>query len=798
MAFEKAKVLKAAEKFLSLGNIAAAIIEYRQIVEHDEDDFTALNMLGDLCGRTGNNQEAINCFARIAEHYREREFTTKAVAMYKKIDRLDPRNPEIAEKLASLYAVQGLVVDARAQYMIVAEAYSQAGDSKKALEVLHKMADLDVHNTDVRLKLAEAYLKSGLQSEAAQAFADAGSRLLESRSYEKSLQANSRALQIRPHYQAALEGMVKAHSALGTAYEAAELLEKLMADRPEDPGLISLLLTSYLEAQDASGAERATSLLMSDDASNYTRFLEVARLYLNGGDVDAAARVLSGITERALAGREEGQLLELVNEVLARDPEQIVALRLLVRIHWWQRDTEKLRGALERLTEAAQAAGRPEDERYALTQLVRLVPDEHRYSERLRELGGAQEGEPVDESLAVPSANVREVPTFESFSIVKEDEFAAEAADAGQAKAAGLEFESNSVVTESISDPSSSFADLNEEFERGETTGETSGGFESTTAGSQTPALAGGLSAGREMDFSGAIFDASAPAGEGATESAADIERREAMLRQELESVDFYISQGYKDIALDTLEMLERQFSGSPAIEERRRKVGEMGASGPTPAAQAAGTDEFERAGAASEAPVAEETEATELPEAFVQAKSNGSEPSARRPSIDAGLADVFEEFRVAAEDEDDAPAVDYETHYNMGLAYKEMDLLDEAVREFQTAVGLAMPKDGTPRYLQCCNLLGHCFMQKGLPKAAVIWFKKGLDAPGHNVDEYQALRYELAAALVQMGDLNQAIDAFTEVYSVDVAYRDVAEKLHDLQARKTLVTKSESKKRKP
>src|SRR5947208_11770819 len=170
MAFEKAKVLKAAEKFLSIGNIAAAIKEYRQLVEHDQDDFTALNMLGDLCVRAGSKEEAVGCFARIAEHYREQQFTLKAIAMYKKIDRLNPRNPEIAEKLASLYSLQGLVVDARAQYMVVAEAYSHAGDSKKALDVLHKIADLDVQNTDVRLKLAEAYLKEGLQAEAAQAF----------------------------------------------------------------------------------------------------------------------------------------------------------------------------------------------------------------------------------------------------------------------------------------------------------------------------------------------------------------------------------------------------------------------------------------------------------------------------------------------------------------------------------------------------------------------------------------------------------------------------------------------------
>jgi tetratricopeptide (TPR) repeat protein len=164
---------------------------------------------------------------------------------------------------------------------------------------------------------------------------------------------------------------------------------------------------------------------------------------------------------------------------------------------------------------------------------------------------------------------------------------------------------------------------------------------------------------------------------------------------------------------------------------------------------------------------------------------ANGATPPPPKGKIDSGLADIFEEFRLAAEDEDGAANEDYETHYNMGIAYKEMDLLDEAIREFQTAVTVAKAKDGTPRFLQCCNLLGHCFLQKGLPKPAVSWFKKGLEAPGHSEDEYQALRYELGAAFEQMGDIRQAIDTFTEVYSIDVSYRGVAEKLQDLQAKK-------------
>ena len=136
------------------------------------------------------------------------------------------------------------------------------------------------------------------------------------------------------------------------------------------------------------------------------------------------------------------------------------------------------------------------------------------------------------------------------------------------------------------------------------------------------------------------------------------------------------------------------------------------------------------------------------------------------------------------AEGESASSNEDYETHYNMATAYKEMDLLDEAIREFQTAAGLTRSADGTTRYFQCCNMLGHCFVQKGMPQAAVLWFKKGLDASSRSPEEYKALQYELGTAFEDMGDLELAVAAFTEVYGVDVGYRDIADKLESIQGR--------------
>ncbi|HEV2834326.1 MAG TPA: tetratricopeptide repeat protein, partial [Pyrinomonadaceae bacterium] len=742
MAFDKAKVLKAAEKFLSQGKINAAIKEYRQIVEHDADDLTTLNMLGDLYVRAGKKEEAVSCFERIAEHYSAQEFNLKAIAMYKKIERIRTRDPIIAYKLAELYASQGLVHDARAQYLIVADAYTRSGDNKKALDVLHKIADLDPNNTEIRLKLADGYVKENMRREAAEAFVQAANRLHQTGAHEKALEAYSRALQLVRDDREALRGMLESHIARGTADEAAEVLERAVEGKEEDQELCSMLARAYLEAEDPRGAERATSLLMAQDSSNYTQYLPVTRLYLKLGEVDEVVRILSTIIERMLAGREEKELLEIVNQVLTLNPDHVGALRMLVRIHWWQRDMDALRSALERLAESAEASELVDEERYALTQLVRLAPDEQRYLDRLNLLGGLPDESPEDLSRLEEPAS--DVPQFETFAVVDDQ-------DEMQQPVAQItdEFETNAAPGSTFSDPTASFADLNED-DRSYATGfqeVVDFGISSTPAEKQ-------------------------PAG--ATLAADDEARLENMMRQELESVDFYIAQGYSDIAVDTLEMLERQFGSHPDIQARREKLASTGGK---PVVEDAAVFEF---GGVDEVPVARVEEAVPFADQPAYA-ALASEPVAagnNQPAggIDAGLAELFEEFRAA--EEGDEVKEDFETHYNMGTAYKEMDLMDEAIQEFQTSVALVKPGDGTSRFLQCCNMLGHCFVQKGMPEAAVIWFKKGLSAPGHSEDEYQALRYELAAAYEQLGDYKQARAFYTEVYGVDVSYREVADKL--------------------
>jgi tetratricopeptide (TPR) repeat protein len=743
MAFDKAKTLRAAEKFLEMGKIAAAIKEYCQIVAVDADDFTTLNMLGDLYTRVGNTSEAATCFRRIAEHYREQGFGLKAIAMYKKIDRLHPNDIEVTTHLADLYASQDLIVEARTHYLAVVDAHNQAGAAQSALEVLRRVADLDPQNTHIRTKLADGFLNLGLRKEGAGCFAEAGHVLVTRGAFDDALEAFGNALRVNPGDYLTLKGMLAAHTGRGTADEAAELIEDALKTYPDDRELLALLATAYVEADAPDQAERATASLVAKEPASYLRFVDVARLYLHNDKITEAVAVIANISEQMLAEREQEQLLRTIDELLARDADNVQALRLLVRAHWWLRDMEQLKASLERLAEAAQSAGLDADERYALTQLTRLEPAHETYLSRLNELGGAEE-EASSEALpdfatvgdAAP-ASVAQTPNF----VYTSDDVASPAEEAT--------FEFNSV------------ADVAAEQAAGDAPIETGFTFESIVA--------------QELSSS-------------AVENSVGADHEDHIgttLRPELESVDFYIAQGYIDIAIDTLDLLQQQCGEHPEIDARRQRIARLQAGevdeAPVTATVENGEITFE---SNFEMPMVAENAAPEIVMSLpVVAEPNGDSSAVQ--GIDAGLAEIFEEYRASTEAAGESSANgDYETHYNLGLAYKEMDLFEDALEEFQIAASLTSPGDGSPRYLQCCNLLGHCFMQTGVPEVAVKWLTKGLNVPNISNEERIALTYELGAAYEQAGDLDHALESFTEVYGVNVSYRNVNDRLKMLKAR--------------
>jgi tetratricopeptide (TPR) repeat protein len=159
-------------------------------------------------------------------------------------------------------------------------------------------------------------------------------------------------------------------------------------------------------------------------------------------------------------------------------------------------------------------------------------------------------------------------------------------------------------------------------------------------------------------------------------------------------------------------------------------------------------------------------------------------QPEAKKtpsPLDNAPLKEVFDEFRaelgeMGAEDED------LETHYNLGIAFREMGLLEEAISEFQK-VAKATDRGKAFRYtMQCSTLLGLAFMEKGQPGIAAIWYERALLTPDMDPESILALRYDLGVAQESAGDPEAALKSFSQVYAANIDYRDVAERIAALQ----------------
>jgi lipopolysaccharide biosynthesis regulator YciM len=103
------------------------------------------------------------------------------------------------------------------------------------------------------------------------------------------------------------------------------------------------------------------------------------------------------------------------------------------------------------------------------------------------------------------------------------------------------------------------------------------------------------------------------------------------------------------------------------------------------------------------------------------------------------------------------------------------MGLIDEAIGEFQLAA-----KD--PKYLiDCCSLLGGCFLEKGLPELAIKWYRKGLEVPDLPEEATLGLLYDLGNLYLSTGETERAQKTFVEIYGVNSNYRDVVAKLEEL-----------------
>ena len=137
-----------------------------------------------------------------------------------------------------------------------------------------------------------------------------------------------------------------------------------------------------------------------------------------------------------------------------------------------------------------------------------------------------------------------------------------------------------------------------------------------------------------------------------------------------------------------------------------------------------------------------------------------------RTSTIEKNMMEIFEEFKKGVEEK--IGQEDYDTRYNLGIAYKEMGLIDEAIHEFLISSKHPL------KLFDSAGLLGICFREKGMYDDAISWLEKAMEAPDRGEEEYLSIKYELVLTYIKKEDWTTADSTIGEIAQKNPKFRDI------------------------
>ena len=893
--FNKEKSRANAEKYLQQNKLQNAVSEYEKILEVEPRDLAILNTVGDIYSRLGQNEKAIERFRVVGEAYIADGFLLKAIAMFKKITKLDPNGLPAMEKLAELYRKQGLVSDARSMLLQAAEAYTRKGQNKETLRLLKQLVLFDPENVQVITRTADLMTQGGQRDEAKEMLSQTASTLVERHALDPAQKILDRLIALDRTNLRAQELRAQVTFELGDNQKAIDLYEAI-PDLDSRSDALRNLLDAYLKLGDLDNALLLARklIIVHHDPNGVVKV--AARLYKEN-DTLRSINLYNEFSTDVLAHDKEDVMAHLHGSV-ARVRNNPEALQTLYNLFQRAGENSMIAEILELMAHAAVQNSQLERARDAYKELIELEPDNPSHVQGYRQVcalmgpGGASappvaapksndeprtleeflhSDEPVLPKQSYPpeteeqiAAALTDADLCESFASKTRGITALESAlraapedlrlnrslallysQEGQSNQAAQCYSTMQRVLEALGDSESASYYANLAGSGQTTTWEAkSGEFAARDFDLNAPSATGNT---EEIDLSGewesvwqdspAVPPAAPPAAESPAENITEL----------LEEARFCINQQIWSEAETAIARLAAASPGHPELAALRARLPQVSPPPPAAAPSAPGygpVEVIEVSDNLSSAPIqpaptptppapapsypssaptlsslAAELDA-ELGDSFTPAPQPRREPPAPpvrpaapppvaayqppqpppyqppqhiamaaaesslppeepvTPSVFGDLLQDFERDLSAPEQDDDDP----ETHFNLGIAFREMGLLDEAIGELQKVCRLDTRQLTAARAQEAYIWLATCFVEKSVPEASFKWFLRALEtAP--NQESRTAVTYELASAYEAAGRKQEALNHFMEVYGNNIDYRDVATRIRELRS---------------
>ncbi len=821
MAANRERLLHSAEKHVIRGKLDQALKDYLRVLDDNPKDINTLNKVGDLYVRMNRPSDSIPFFSRIADHYSHDGFFLKAIAIYKKINKIDPARLDVYERLADLYHKQGLTQDARSQYQVLADHYQKSNKTDEAIAAYKKMASVDPNDLRIQARLADLFRSNKQIDQAVIQYGLIGSMLLRRGAHDEAAAVFQKALELSPNDAVIQKNLVRSLLAQRNPGAAIAILKAA----PRTADSLSLLAEAQQELGQKADAARSAEQAIALDAKHEAARALLCRVRMSQGSFDQALQAVLPVVDAAISGRDFPRAAGFLTSILEAEPAHRASLKKLAEV----REAE---GNAPESARIRLGLAREDERRGDMTSAVQnyqrvlaAVAGQPDALARLAELAPSAEI-PVAPPVAPPAA-----PAEQLHAEIEERAPSAPPAAAPPPPLVSPVRSPEDRDTETLIVEAEVFAkygltdkaverlrplvrrrpDLVRAHER----------LVELMAESQNPALKQeaealanlyrGQGKGEQAEallarFGAAPVPARPPVAPGPEARAAGVE---------LQFDEFDIapsaqapsSEFVEDFGAETVRFSEREI---PGVEPPAVPMAAAPSPHPSPTAEPAvpidsefvsyeelGSlleEEMQKAGEAprraapsAPAPVVDEGNlfadeqqffnlAEELEKELADEAPAPVAPVMAGPEgEEASLEEIFREFKKGVEQQ--LSAEDYETHFNLGIAYKEMGLIDEAIGEFQ----LASKDPG--RSVECCSMLGLCFLEKGMPQLAIKWYRKGLESPDVKEMETIGLLYDLGCVYQSTGEVESAYRTFLEVYGLNTNYRDVVHRVKDLEA---------------
>ena len=409
MAIDKSKLLKSAEKLIASGKVSPAIDEYLKILKENPKDWNMMIQIGDLYLKINKTPDAIQYFQKVADHYNADGFFLKAIAIYKRINKLDPNFTEVCMKLADLYLKQGLTMDAKTQLQVVAQHYVSKNQMRDAIQTLKKLIEIEPDNLRSRNELAKAYKNEGMLAEAIQEYLEISDELTRKNLLKESLAVLETAFKLDPRNTAVLRKILGVYSEQNEVGKGMALLEDALKSDPTNAHVLALLAETYAGKKQYDRAHQTIDQAILNTTDKEPFWTLKGDLYLKEGDLISAFEQYELVVERLVRRKEIEKAVHLLQNIVKVDPSFHPALQRMVEFYASLRQEVNVVSTYNSLIDAYISKTMYPEAAECLEKLIALEPDNAQHQKKLEFVGSFLEKplakiQPVQQKTAAPEA----------------------------------------------------------------------------------------------------------------------------------------------------------------------------------------------------------------------------------------------------------------------------------------------------------------------------------------------------------------------------------------------------------